>query len=71
MTIAISAGMAAVFALVFLFVIASVGFMWKAAGSISLGSGLALGAFLALAAGVFLGLFKLARKWENEEPTGD
>ena len=64
--------MAAVFALVFLFVIASVGVMWKAAGaSLGLGSAFAMGIFLALAAGVFFGLFKLARKWEDEEPTGE
>jgi hypothetical protein len=63
--------MAAVFALVFLFVIASVGFMWKAAGSFGFGTALAMGLFLALASGVFVGLFRLARTWENEEPTGD
>jgi len=64
--------MAAVFALVFLFVIASVGFMFKAAGaSLSFGSVAAMVTFLALGAGVFLSLLKQARRWENEEPTGD
>ena len=64
--------MAAVFALIFLFVIASIGFMLKALPS-SLGFGTVLGAacFVALAVGVFIGLFKLARRWENEAPTGE
>jgi len=61
--------MAAVFALVFLFVLASVGLMVKAA-SAGFGTGIALVCFVAMAAGVFYGLFRLARKWENEEPTG-
>ncbi len=60
-------GMAAVFALVFLFVLASGGLLIKTmlAGA-SFGSIFALATFLALAWGVFIGLFKMARKWENE-----
>jgi hypothetical protein len=27
--------------------------------------------FVALAVGVFVGLFKLARRWEDETPTGE
>ena len=63
---AITAGMAAVFALVFLFVLASGGLLIKTmiAGA-SFASIFALVTFLALAWGVFIGLFKLARKWEG------
>jgi hypothetical protein len=64
--------MAAVFALVFLFVVASIGFMVKALpASLGVGGMLAIACFVALAAGVFVGLFKLARRWEDETPTGD
>ncbi len=58
--------MAAVFALVFLFVLAAGGLLLKTmlAGA-SFASVFALVTFLALAWGVFLGLFKLARKWEG------
>ena len=61
-----SHAMAAVFALVFLFVLASGGLLVKTmlAGA-SFASIFALATFLALAWGVFLGLFKLARKWEG------
>jgi len=69
---AIASPMAAVFALVFLFALASVGLMLKAGGAaITIGGGLALVCFVGMAAGVFYGLFRLARKWENEEPTGN
>ena len=59
--------MAAVFALVFLFVLASAGLLVKTmlAGA-SFASVFALVTFLAHAWGVFIGLFKLARKWEDE-----
>jgi hypothetical protein len=61
--------MAAVFALVFLFVLASGGLLFKTmvAGA-SFASIFALATFLALASGVFVGLFKMARGWENEVP---
>ena len=59
--------MAAVFALVFLFVLASGGLLVKTLLSdASFASTFALATFLALAWGVFIGLFKLARKWEGE-----
>ena len=59
--------MAAVFALVFLFVLASGGVLFKVfVSDASWTSIFALVTFMGLAWGVFLGLFKLARKWENE-----
>jgi hypothetical protein len=64
--------MAAVFALVFLFVLASIGLMFKALpSSMGFGSYIMIACFTMLAVGVFVGLFNLARKWENEEPTGE
>lgn len=69
--VAISGAMAAVFALVFLFVIASIGGMLKALPAANFGTIVAMLAFGSLAVGVFLGLFKLARGWENEVPTGE
>jgi hypothetical protein len=59
--------MAAVFALVFLFVLASGGLLVKTMlNGASFASIFALFTFLALGWGVFIGLFKLARRWENE-----
>jgi len=65
--------MAAIFALIFLFVVGSVGFMVKTVmgSGFSLGSTLALSCFVAMASGLFYGLFRLARRWEDEEPTTD
>ncbi|HEX5059574.1 MAG TPA: hypothetical protein VFV99_09455 [Kofleriaceae bacterium] len=61
--------MAAVFALVFLFVLASAGLLVKTMMSdASFASIFALFTFLALGSGVFIGLFKLSRKWEDEVP---
>ena len=61
--------MAAVFALVFLFVLASGGLLFKTmVNGASFGSIFALATFLVLASGVFIGLFKMARGWENEVP---
>jgi hypothetical protein len=58
--------MAAVFALVFLFVLASGGLLVKTMLSgASFASIFAMATFLALAWGVFFGLFKMARGWEN------
>jgi hypothetical protein len=59
--------MAAVFALVFLFVLASGGVlvMTMLSGA-SFASIFALVTFLALAWGVFVGLFKMMRGWEND-----
>jgi hypothetical protein len=59
--------MAAVMALVFLFVLASVGLMVKvAAGGLTVSTFLGMTAFVAIAIGVFVGTFRLARTWENE-----
>lgn len=64
--------MAAVFALIFLFVCASIGFMFKALpDSLTFGSVAMIATFVAMASGIFLGLFKLARRWEDEVPTGE
>ncbi len=70
-TVAIKPSMAAVFALVFIFVVASVSGMVKAASGASFGSIAAMLVFGALATGIFIGLFRLARQWENEAPTGE
>lgn len=59
-------GMAAVFCLVMLPAIAAVGFMLKSAGTMSFGAFLAVACFTLLAAGVFGGLAKMARGWEEE-----
>jgi hypothetical protein len=59
--------MAAVLALVFLFVLASGGLLIKTIiGDASFASIFALTTFLALAWGVFIGLFKLARGWDSD-----
>jgi hypothetical protein len=59
--------MAAVFALVFLFVLASVGALFKVvAHDLSWTTGVALATFAVLAFGVFGGLFKMTRRWEGE-----
>jgi hypothetical protein len=59
--------MAAVFALVFLFVVVGGGLLVQVfTSSIDFGSIAALITFMALAWGVFFGLFKMARGWEGE-----
>lgn len=59
--------MAAVLALVFLFVLASGGLLFKTlVGDGSFASIFALITFLALAWGLFIGVFKLARTWESD-----
>ena len=59
--------MAAVLALIFLPVIASVGVMVQIIrGDLGFGPGLALMCFCALALGVFGGLLTMSRRWENE-----
>ncbi len=61
--------MAAVLALVFLFVLASVGLLFETLTSEgSFASVFALATFTALATGVFVGLLKMARRWEDEVP---
>ena len=59
--------MAAVFALVFLFVLASVGLLFRVfVGDPTLTSMFSFALFLAMASGVFIGCFKMARKWEGD-----
>ena len=58
--------MAAVFALVFLFALASTTLFLKGLGVVSFGTVLAGVTFLALASGVFLGLYRMSRRWEDE-----
>lgn len=59
--------MAAVFALVFLFVVVGAGLLAQVfTSSIDFGSVAALVVFSALAWGVFVALFKMARGWEGE-----
>ncbi len=70
-TVAIPPSMAAVFALVFIFVVASISGMVKAVSGANFGSIAAMLAFSALGAGLFIGLYRLARQWENEVPTGE
>jgi hypothetical protein len=68
MAVANAGCMAAVMALVFLFAFASSGLMLAAnAGSLTVGTVLAMGCFVALATGVFLGTFIQARKWEEHD----
>lgn len=57
--------MAAVFALVFLFALASTVLFLKSLAIASFGTVMAGITFLALATGVFLGLFRMARGWEG------
>jgi hypothetical protein len=59
--------MAAVMALVFLFVLASVALMLKTTlGGLTLATGLAMACFTALAIGVFVSTLRQARRWEDE-----
>jgi hypothetical protein len=63
--------MAAVFALVFVPALASVLFMvGLVRGGLSFATFAASTVFVALATGMLIGLFRLARHWEEEEPTG-
>jgi len=58
--------MAAIMALILLPAIASVGFMVLGNTGGSPGASFAMLCFVALATGVFVALFKMARHWENE-----
>jgi hypothetical protein len=60
--------MAAVFALVFLFALTSTTLFLKSLGAASFGTILAGATFLALASGVFLGLYRMAKRWEGDYP---
>ena len=66
MPAAIRPSMAAVFALVFLFALASATLFLKVLSGASFGTILAGIAFLALASGVFIGLYRMAKRWEDE-----
>jgi len=57
--------MAAVFALVFLFALASILLFVKSLGAVTFSSVLAAGLFIALASGVFLGLYRMVKQWEG------
>ncbi len=61
--------MAAVFALVFLFALASAGLLFRVfmGGDASLGSVLGYLTFFAMTTGVFLGLYKMMKGWEGPE----
>lgn len=59
--------MAAVFALIFLFALASTTLFLKSLGAMTFGTVLAGGLFLALAAGVFVGLYRMSKRWEDEQ----
>jgi len=56
--------MAAVFVLVFLFALASVGIVVSIVGTSIAGIAMAT-LFIAMASGVFLGLYRLAKEWEG------
>ena len=59
--------MAAVFALVFLFVLASVVLLFKVfLGGATFAGIFAMLTFVVLASGVFVGLFKMTKEWEHE-----
>ncbi|MGN6104888.1 MAG: hypothetical protein ACTHU0_07285 [Kofleriaceae bacterium] len=58
--------MAAVFALVFMFALASTALFVKALGAFTLSSVCIGVLFGALAAGVFLGLYNMVKGWEEE-----
>lgn len=58
--------MAAIFALIMLSALAAVGFLLKTSEGASFGVTLAKLCFVALATGLFYGLLRLARGWENE-----
>jgi hypothetical protein len=63
-------GMAAVFALVFLFALASILLFVKSLGAVTFGTALAAGLFIALASGVFLALYRMAKQWEGSHHDG-
>lgn len=60
--------MAAVFALIMLPALAAVGFILKTSEGASFGVTLAKLCFVAMATGLFYGLLRMARAWENETP---
>ena len=64
----IAAHMAAVFAFIFLFGLAATTLLFKVVvGSASVASISALTIFVCLAAGIFVGCFKMMKEWEGPE----
>ena len=64
--------MAAVFALIFVPGLAAVLFMLGTnQGQLSFATAAAATVFVALATGIFMGLLRLSRTWEDEKPTGN
>lgn len=59
--------MAAVFALVFLPVIAAIGFMVRADGVLDVRTVMALAVFIPMAFGVFYGALRMSKQWEAQE----
>jgi hypothetical protein len=60
--------MAAVFAFIFLFGLAATTLLYKVVvGSASFASISALAIFVAMAAGIFIGCFKMMKDWEGPE----
>lgn len=58
--------MAAVFALVFLPVIAAVGFMARSDSTLDARTAMALAVFIPMAFGVFYGALRMAKRWEEQ-----
>lgn len=72
MPVAMPGRMAAVLTVIFIPVIASIGFMLKGIqGDMSVGSAMAGVAFAIMASGVFVGMFNMARSWEHEDLDND
>ena len=60
--------MAAIFALVFVFILAAALFMIGGLfGGLSIASIAAVAIFIALASGVFIGLLRMMKHWETDE----
>jgi hypothetical protein len=62
-------GMAAVFALVFLFALASTTLFLKGLAEANFGTIMAGFTFLALSGGVFLALLRMSKRWEGDYST--
>lgn len=62
--------MATVFALIFLPALAAIGLMTlTTSGDTSVASYMALTAFILLTSGMFVGLYKMMKRWEDEPVT--
>ena len=58
--------MAAVFALVFLPVIAAIGFMARSGSVLDVRTAMALAVFIPMAFGVFYGALRMSKHWEEQ-----